>query len=259
MIEQTYEQLKGLRLSAFLVALREQLSNSHYQDLAFEERLSLLVEAECLQRKNTRIYNLLKQAKLKDSQACVESIDFCPERGLVKSRILDLTNFSWIHNYQNLIVTGPTGAGKSFLACALGRKACQGFITTRYFKVSTLLQEIALAKASQSYFKFIRRAIDAKLIILDEWLRDPLDPTQAREILDLLDERYQKSSTIFCSQIPVNLWQQQIKEPTIADAILDRVAHNSIRIELAGESFRKKLATQGKRDTVANAPLQINL
>jgi len=255
MIEQTYEKLKGLHLSAFLAALKEQVSGSDYLGLTFEERLSMLVEAECLQRKNTRISNLLKQAKLKDSQACIEAIEFSQERGLVKSKILELANLNWIKNYQNLIITGPTGAGKSFLACAIAHKACRLFITARYFKLSTLLQEIALSKASQSYFKFIRRAIDAKLIILDEWLRDPLDQDKAREILDLLDERYQKASTVFCSQIPVNFWHKQIKDPTIADAILDRVSHNSIRVEIAGESYRKKLASLKTGDTVANAPV----
>ena len=254
MIEQTYEQLKDLHLSVFLKALKEQIVNPHYQGLTFEERLAMLVEAECLQRKNTRAVNLLKQAKLKDSQASVETIDFAPERGMVKTKILELANFHWLQSYQNIIITGPTGAGKSFLACALAHKACRTFISSRYFKVPTLLQEITLSKASQTYFKFIRRAIEAKIIILDEWLRDPLGETAAREILDLLDERYQKSSTIFCAQIPVNLWHQQIKDPTIADAILDRVAHNSIRIELSGDSFRKKIGCANEKNTVADAP-----
>lgn len=242
MIEQTMEQLKGLRLGAFAQGLREQLESTQYGELSFEERLGMLVEREYTERENRKRKRRIKTARLKQ-QVSVEDIDFDTPRGLSRSKVLELAQCSWIKSGHNLIITGPTGAGKTFLACALGQAACRLEFQTRYFKTSALVRALILAKHDGSYPKLMAELAKTNLLVLDEWLRDPLSAEHAREVLDLLDERFRCVSTAFVAQIPVAQWHQSIADPTVADAILDRVVHDSHRIELAGESMRKRTAT----------------
>lgn len=242
MIEQTMQHLRDMRLSGFIEALREQHESTQYSGLAFDERLSLLVDREYMRRKNNRVKASVRQAKLKQ-MASVDQIDFETSRKLDKAKILELANGKWIHEKQNIIITGPTGAGKTFVASALADKACRMGSQAQYYRTHELASEVYLAKADGSYPSLISKMAKTKVLIFDEWLRDPLTPNNARLILDILDERYQNNSNIFCSQIPVEQWFDLIQDPTIADAILDRIIHNSHRINIGGESMRKKTAS----------------
>jgi len=206
--------------------------------MSFEERLGFLVDAEYLKRKNTRIANAIKSAKIK-SNACIESLDYSATRNLKKQIISELATGRWITAAQNIIITGPTGVGKSYLASALAEKACRLEFRALHIKVNELIRQILLAHAEGDYPKLITKLSKIHLLVIDEWLRNPLKVEHAREVLDIIDERYGKLPTIFCSQLPVKNWHESIKDPTAADAILDRIVHNAHRIELQGESLRK--------------------
>jgi len=242
MIEQTIEKLKALRLTSLAQALRAQMESSQYTTLPFEERLSLLVEQEFLARENRRLAQNLKEARLKQ-QCCVEDIDFDTPRNLKRSQFLELAQCHWIDKRHNLIITGPTGSGKSFLGCALANQACKLKRRARYVKTSDLARELLIAREDGSYPRYMIRLAGTQLLVIDEWLRDPLTQPQAREILDMLDDRYRKQATIFVSQLAVEDWHSHIHDPTLADAILDRVVHDSHRIELKSRvSMRKHTA-----------------
>lgn len=238
MKQETIEKLKSLSLAGFVQALREQDESPKYIAMSFEQRLSFLVDSEFLRRKNNRIQAALRSACLK-TNASIEELDYAAQRNLKKSLISELSDCSWIRKTQNIIITGPTGVGKSFLASALAEKACRLEFKALHIKINELLRQIALAHAEGTYPRLVVKLSKIPLLIIDEWLRNPLPPEHAREILDLIDERYQKLSTVFCSQLPVKNWHQAIHDPTAADAILDRIIHNSHRIELSGDSLRK--------------------
>ncbi|MDZ4786378.1 MAG: IS21-like element helper ATPase IstB [bacterium] len=244
MKQETIEKLKSLCLAGFVQALKEQDESATYIDMSFEERLSFLVDSECLRRKNNRIQAALRFAKLKPN-ASIEELDYSAQRNLKKNLIAELADCTWVKKAQNIIITGPTGVGKSFLASALAEKACRLEVRTLNIKINELLRQIMLAHAEGTYPKLIAKFSKIPLLVIDEWLRNPLSAEQAREILDLVDERYQKLSTVFCSQLPVKNWHQAIKDPTAADAILDRIVHQTHRIELSGDSLRKKKTGEG--------------
>lgn len=236
---QTLQQLREMRLTGFVHAFQEQQENTQFQQLSFEERFAFIVDKEYLLRKNRTLARNIKQAKLKQP-ASIEDIDFELPRGLKRAQLLELSHCNWIAQHLNLAITGRTGVGKSFLACALADKACRLGYHALYTKTAALLSEILLARADGSYAKLAAKLQKIHLLILDEWLRDPLSPEHAREILDLLDDRYNCASTLFASQLPRDNWHEQILDPTIADAILDRIIHNSLELRLKGESVRKQ-------------------
>ena len=236
--QQTTEQLRNLKLHGLLEAWEEQQSLPSYHDLSFDERFALLVEREYLRRQNQRLQRRLKQATL-PIQVSLDTVDFNVSRGLKKIQFLELTQGQWIQDSLSLILLGPTGVGKSFLACVLADHLCKQGHTVRYIKTADLLMQLNIAKADGSYPKLRRQLAAYDLLILDEWLRDPLTINQAREVLDLLDDRYRKASCLFATQVPVNKWHPQIEDPTLADAILDRIIHDATRISLKGESMRK--------------------
>lgn len=240
-MEVTLEKLRAMRFGTFARALKSQLVSTHYTGLSFEERLTLLVEEEFLTRENRRLSRLVKQAQLK-SKGTIEDIDFETRRGLKRAQYLELATCRWITERHNLILVGPTGVGKTFLACALADRACRLGLAVRYCKATDLARELIIAREDGSYGKLMRSLMKLDLLLLDEWLRDPLSQSQARELLDLLDERFRVKSTAFLSQLPVSDWHHHIEDPTLADALLDRVVHDSHRIELDGESMRKKTA-----------------
>lgn len=237
-MQPTLDQLKDLKLNGFLEAWQEQQTQPTYQDLSFEERLALLVEREYLRRHHQRLQRRLKQAKLFFGAALAE-VDFEVPRGLKKAQFLEWAQGKWLTAHLNLIMVGPTGTGKTFLSCVLADHLCKQGYGVRYLKTAELVSELKLAKADGSFPKLRKRLAAFDLVILDEWLRDPLPPPDAREILDFLDDRYRRVSCLFATQFPVNQWHQQIQDPTLADAILDRIIHDSLRLSLKGESMRK--------------------
>jgi len=252
MRQQTIQQLHQLRLPGFVEALIEQEQSKHYADLPFEERLGFLVQREHVRRENSRLKNRLKKAQLKQT-VTVEAVDYGIKRKLVKSRFLELAQCDWVRNSQNLIIHGPTGIGKSFLACALGDQACKFGYTVRYTRMRELLSDILQSRADGSYRVFWNRISKISLLIIDEWLREPLSQVDARGIADLVDDRYHTASCIFLSQLPPKDWYQHISDPTIGESILDRLVHESLRLELSGDSIRKLRGSQLSHTTSTSA------
>jgi DNA replication protein DnaC len=239
LLEQTLEKLQRMKLAAMAEGVREQTRQPEALALSFEERLGLLVDREWEARENRVITRRLQVAHLRQP-ATIENLEFGTERGLERGKVLSLAACHFIEQGHHLLITGPTGAGKTYLACALGQRACRLRYTVRYFRCGPLLTELELARADGSYPSWIRRVQKAQLIILDDWGLMPLNQEGAREIFELLEER--PGSVIVASQIPVAQWYDGIAAPTLADAILDRLVHNAYQIELRGESLRKRLA-----------------
>jgi DNA replication protein DnaC len=242
----TVEQLQLLRLSGMLEAWQQQHTSTTFHDLNFDERFALLVEREYLRRAQQKLQRRLKQAQL-TMKVTLSEIDFTVSRGLAKSKFLELAQGQWVQEHLHLIMVGPTGVGKTFLASVLADQCAQLGRTVRYFRSSDLILELKLAKADGSWHKFQRHLATFDLLILDDWLRDPLAPNEARDLLDLLDVRYRTASCLFATQLPINQWHQHIHDPTLADAMLDRVVHDALRIALKGESMRK-LTSKVKED-----------
>jgi DNA replication protein DnaC len=239
LLEMTLEKLQRMKLGAMAEGVREQTRQPEALALSFEERLGLLVDREWEARENRVITRRLQVAHLRQ-QASIENLEFGAERGLDRGKILSLAACHFIEQGHHVLITGPTGAGKTYLACALGHRACRLRYTVRYFRCGPLLTELSLARADGSYPSWIRRVQKAQLLLLDDWGLVPLNPEGAREIFELLEER--PGSVIVASQFPVAQWYDGIAAPTLADAILDRLVHNAYRIELRGESRRKRLA-----------------
>ena len=232
------DKLTQLRLPAFRAALEEQLHNPQYADLPFEDRLGLLVDRECIRRDNNRLQRRLKAARL-PLPATVEDLDLSPSRGIDRRLVLQLAQGEWISQHLNILVLGPTGVGKTFLACALAHSACRHNFTVRYQRTSRLLHQITLTHADGSYPKLLHAFARTQLLVLDDWLRDPLTRSQSQDLLEILDDRYDRSSTMVATQVPVADWHARFPDPTIGDAILDRLIHNAYRLNLRGESRRK--------------------
>jgi DNA replication protein DnaC len=232
------DKLAQLRLPAFRAALEEQLHNPQYTDLPFEDRLGLLVDRECTHRDNNRLQRRLKAAQLQ-LPATIEDLDLAPARGLDRRLVLQLAQGEWISQHLNTLVLGPTGAGKTFLACALAHSACRANFTVRYQRTSRLLHQTALAHADGSYPKLLDALARVQLLVLDDRLRDPLTRTQSQDVLEILDDRSDRSSTMLVTQVPVTEWHVRFPDPTIGDAIMDRLVHNAYRLQLQGESRRK--------------------
>jgi DNA replication protein DnaC len=237
-LQALYDQLHELRLSAFRDALREQQTNPKYNELTFEDRLALLVDHECAQRRENRIRRNIRLANF-PMQAAIEDVDFSPAHGLERRLILELAQCGWVSSRHNLIVLGPTGSGKSYLASAFGVAAVRNGFTVRHHRTARLLHTLALARQDGSLTNLLRTLAKTHLLILDDWMRDAITIQNAQDILEVLDDRFGHSSTLIASQVPVSDWHLRIPDPTLADAILDRLVHNAQRIQLEGESQRK--------------------
>jgi len=234
----TLEKLQGLRLTGMLKALEEQQQMTDIHSIGFDERLALLIDREVTERENRRLSTRLKKAKLRHS-CCFEDIDLKTSRGLDKSLMLTLAACSWIARSLNVLICGPTGVGKSYIACALGHKACLEGYSTLYLRLPRLFEELRLAKADGRYGQLMLTYAKTDLLILDDWGLTPMTDPQRRDLLELLEDRYGRKSTIVTSQLPVPSWHEAIGDPTLADAILDRLVHNAYKIELKGDSMRK--------------------
>lgn len=237
------DQLRSMKLTGMLEALCEQLQDAQIKSLSFEERLSLLLDREQILRSNRLLQSRLRQAKLHISQATLADIDYRPDRQLDKKQILQLSNGDWLQQSQSLILTGATGTGKSYLACALAHKACLLGYRPQYWRTTRLLEELELAKADGRYLICIKALARFNLLILDDWAMVKLQGVQQQLILDVLDDRYQKASTVITSQLPVTAWYEQIEDKTFADAILDRMLGQAQIIQLNGPSMRKNKPT----------------
>ena len=246
----TLERLHALQLRGMARAFEEQMQMPDLGELSFAERLGLLVDREAADRESRRLARRLKEAKLR-LEAAVEDLDFRIPRGLDKRLVLSLASCGWIDQRLNVLITGPTGVGKSYLACALAHKACRDGYTVLYHRLSRLLGELALARGDGRYPQLLARLGKARLLVLDDWGLEPLTDTHRRDLLEILEDRYDRRSTLVTSQLAVKHWHDALGDPTLADAILDRLVHNAHRIELRGESMRKRRAVQPKAESPA--------
>ena len=237
--QHTREQLHALKLTGMLDALDQQQAQPATHDLAFEERFALLVEREVLYRENRRLARLLKEARLR-VDACIEDIDYRHPRGLQKSRMAQLASLDWIRQSLNLCLTGPTGCGKTWIACALGNQACRQGLSVRYLRLPTLLEQLRIAHGDGSYVRLMGQLLKTDLIILDDWGIQPLTRQQRNDLMEVIEDRHDRRSTLIASQLPIEHWHEYIGEATLADAILDRLLHGAHRLKLSGESMRKE-------------------
>ena len=237
----TLEKLQTLRLWGMYKALTEQMNMPESETLGFEERLGLLADRELTERQDRRLKTCLRQAKLKHN-ACVEDLDYRAPRGLDKSLMLQLSTCRWVQEGLNLIINGSTGVGKTWIACALAQKACREGYTALYLRLPRLFEDLSLAHGDGRFCKLMAGFAKTDLIILDDWGLAKFSAEQRRDLLELLDDRHGNRSTLVTSQVPVDHWHEVIGDPTLGDAILDRLVHNAYRITLKGESMRKRLA-----------------
>lgn len=238
LITPTLDKLQALSLTGMARALAEQLENAEYQALTFEERLGLLVDREAQDRANRRLERNLRAAKLRTT-ACVEDIDFRHPRGLDRSVVLNLASAHWVTGHQNLLVVGPTGAGKTFVACALAHAAVRAGHTSLYLRAPRMLEELGIAHGDGRFARLMAAWARVDVLVIDDLALQPLAPEQAADLLEVIEDRAQRRSTIVTSQMPIAHWHEVLGDPTIADAILDRLTHNAHRIEMRGESLRR--------------------
>ncbi len=234
----TLEKLTELRLNGMKEALCEQQAMPDIDELEFEERLGLLVDRELTAREDRRLKTRLRTARLRQ-QAAIEDLDYRHPRGLDKSLMRDLASCQWIKRHLNLLITGPTGVGKTWIACALAHKACRSGYSPQYWRLSRLFDELSYAHADGRYPQLMKKLARTDVIVLDDWGLAKLTAAQRRDLLEVLDDRHNRRSTLITSQLPVEHWHKIIGDPTFADAILDRLVHNAYRITLKGESMRK--------------------
>lgn len=234
----TLDKLHALKLLGMVRALEEQLHSPEIHSLTFEERLGLLVDREMTAQENRRLHRRLKNAKLRQT-ATLEDIDFRHPRELDKSVVMSLADCRWVKSH-NVLITGPTGVGKTYLACALAEKACREGFSVQYLRMPRLFQELAMARGDGRYGKLMTAFARTELLVLDDWGLTPLTDMEQRDLLEILEDRHGLRSTIVTSQVPVELWHEAMGGPTLADAILDRLVHNAYKIALTGESMRKR-------------------
>lgn len=241
LIHPTLEKLRSLKLEGFARGLEEQMASAEMAGLSFEERLGLLVDREVMDRENKRLAGRLHRAKLRQS-ACLEDIDFRHPRGLDRSLVMSLAGCNWIKEHLNVLLTGATGTGKSYLACALAHRACLEGYSALYARVPRLFGELAVARGDGRYAKMLKSIARVDVLVLDDWGLARLNAEERGDLLEIMEDRYQMRSTIVASQLPVDKWHEVIGDPTIADAVLDRLVNNAYRISLSGESMRRKLS-----------------
>jgi len=238
-LEETMNQLNHMKLFAMAKSLEERLSRTDHKDLAHQEFIGLLVQDEWTAKENKKLQRRLKNARFK-VQACLSEINYTHKRGLQKSKIMDLSTLNWIKCHQNILLTGPTGIGKSFIAQALAHHACEQGYSSHYIRLTRLLNDIFLASAEGIYNNYLAKLNKFDVLILDDWGIGTLKNTEAQSMLDVIEERHEVRSTIITTQLPIKHWHEFIGDDTIADAICDRLVHNSIILSLDGDTMRRK-------------------
>ena len=242
--EPTMQKLLALRLGSMADAWQSQQRDTKTSALAFDERFSLLVDAEYLARDNRRLGRLLKDAELRIPQACLEDVDTANNRGVDRTMLRQLATETWVNEHLNVLITGPTGVGKSYLASAIGQAACRRRRRVIYRRVPRLFDEIALARADGSYAKLLSRLAKADVLILDDLGLGSPTEAQRHDLLEVMEDRYGRRSTVVTSQLPLAKWHDWLGDPTVADAVLDRLVHNAYKLELRGNSRRKEKPTE---------------
>ena len=240
LIEQTLRTLHALRLPGMATAFAEQQINAAVSSLSFDDRFGLLVDREQTWRENRRLTRLLREAKLKCSQACIEDIRYGGGRKLDKSLMAHLSSCQWIRGHQNLVLTGATGCGKTWLACAFGNAACRQGLSVAYVRTPRLFEELRIAHGDGSFGKRLSALAKTDLLILDDWGLAPLNQAERNDLLEVIDDRVGTRATLITSQLPIEHWHAYLNDPTLADAILDRVLHAAHKVALTGESLRKQ-------------------
>ena len=239
LLHPTLEKLTTMRFTGMAAALDEQMQMDGLDDMGFEERLGLLLDREQAVRETRRMKTRLRKAKLRQ-QGSVEDIDFRHPRGLDKSLVVRMADCQWIRKHNNLIITGPTGVGKSYLACAFAEKACREGFSALYLRMTKLFEDLSLAKGDGRYLKLLTSYAKTDLLVLDDYGLLELNQEQRHDLLEILEDRHGLKSTLVTSQLPVEHWHERIGNPTMADAILDRLVHSAHKIQLKGESMRKR-------------------
>jgi DNA replication protein DnaC len=239
---QTIQALRSLKLTGMADGLEQQLAQpSTHEELGFEERLALMVDRETTHRRNNKVERLLRAAKLK-LQARPEDIDFRHPRDLNRSQFADLLSCQWIQSHHNVLITGPTGCGKTYLGCALATQACSHGLSVRYYRVSRLLEALSIAHGDGRFAKLAQQLAKTDLLVLDDWGLEKMTLSQRNDLLEIMEDRHGLKSTLITSQLPITQWHKTIGDATLADAILDRLLHNSHKLKLKGESMRKVLS-----------------
>lgn len=237
----TIEKLNALRLGVMADAWTAQSKNPEISTLSFDERFGLLVDSEYMARDNRRLDRLLKDAQLRYPTACIEDIEPAASRGLDKAQLRQHASGNWIHEHLNMVLSGKTGVGKSYIACALGQNACRKGHRVLYRRLPRLLDELALARAEGTYAKLLAKLSKVDLLLLDDWGLGTLKEVHRNDLLEVIEDRYARASTIVTCQLPIDKWHQWIGDPTIADAILDRLVRNAYKVELKGPTRRPEV------------------
>jgi DNA replication protein DnaC len=241
LLQPTLEKLRQMKFYGMARAFEEQLNSADFESLSFADRLGMLIDRELAERENRRLQSRLRSAKLRQ-QACIEDIDYQHPRGLDRSLIKSLATGQWLKDHLNVLICGLTGTGKTYIACALGHRACMEGFKVQYYRCPRLFRELAVARGDGRYSRLINNIAKADLLIIDDWGLSTLTDQERGDLLEILEDRHGLSSTIMAGQLPVEHWHEAIGNPTLADAILDRLVHNAYQINLKGESMRKKKA-----------------
>jgi DNA replication protein DnaC len=240
--QQTLEKMNAMKLLGMTDALEQQMGSGEYTRLSFEERLGLLIDSEWTAREQRKLTRRLQVAKLR-YPASLEDVDFKHPRGLDRQQVFSLGNCGWIQNHHNLLITGPTGIGKSYLACAFVERACRRGHSAAYLRLPRLLQHLAVARGDGSYARILARLARLELLAIDDWLLAPLRDTERRDLIEVIEDRSERASTLIATQLPAKDWHAAIGDPNLADAMCDRLLHNAHRLELKGPSMRKTKAS----------------